>query len=99
CAVERQRQMLARPQDLADRGGETAARAVLDEDAHAVRPCLLDDAWENERLQGLAREGLGHRVGGRLEDAAERVRIETHWQDRLERLAAVRAPPRRLERR
>ncbi len=52
--IEGQRQMFACAQYLADRGGEAAARAMLDEEAHPVRPCLFDDAGEIECLQRLA---------------------------------------------
>ncbi len=72
--------------------GAQAARAVLDEDPHAVLPGTLDHARDFDRRQRLRGDGVGGAVGGRRVSLAGGVGVKADAGDGVG-AAVVHSPP------
>ena len=90
--IEGQRQVFPIPQGVVDGGCQDVARAVLEEQAHAVVPGVLDGAPEVDGVEGLAEQCIGHTLGVRAVGAVGGVGVEADPVDRL-RGAVMDLPP------
>ena len=90
--VQRHCQVLSITEYLRDRTGQDGARAVLDEDAHAVLPRLQDGGGKVDGLDCLLRDRLGCSGFRRRVGPVAGVGVEAHARH-LVGLAGVDASP------